>query len=234
MSDVSQGPGWWLASDGRWYPPDQVPGYTPVGSTEVPVARVGLDPSGAPVPGGPPDPVGMGYPEVPGHGVPGAGGYPSVGNPGYGPTPVQGYPPPGYGMPSAPPLAAPGYPPPGDPGYGYPPPGNPAYDYPSVGPGYGYVPVRKTNGLAIASLVCSLIWLGGLGSILAILFGFIARAQIKKSEGPVEGSGLALAGIIVGFVGLVAMAALVIAVVAVVHHCDQTGNCTTNTYNFGN
>ncbi len=23
MSDTSQGPGWWLASDGRWYPPEQ-------------------------------------------------------------------------------------------------------------------------------------------------------------------------------------------------------------------
>jgi hypothetical protein len=23
MSDVSQGPGWWLASDGKWYPPEQ-------------------------------------------------------------------------------------------------------------------------------------------------------------------------------------------------------------------
>jgi len=22
MSDASQGPGWWLASDGKWYPPD--------------------------------------------------------------------------------------------------------------------------------------------------------------------------------------------------------------------
>lgn len=26
MSDVSQGPGWWLASDGRWYPPQAQPG----------------------------------------------------------------------------------------------------------------------------------------------------------------------------------------------------------------
>jgi hypothetical protein len=25
MSDVSQGPGWWLASDGKWYPPEQAP-----------------------------------------------------------------------------------------------------------------------------------------------------------------------------------------------------------------
>lgn len=27
MSDVSQGPGWWEAVDGRWYPPEQHPSY---------------------------------------------------------------------------------------------------------------------------------------------------------------------------------------------------------------
>lgn len=26
MSDTAQGPGWWQASDGRWYPPQQAPG----------------------------------------------------------------------------------------------------------------------------------------------------------------------------------------------------------------
>jgi hypothetical protein len=26
MSDTSQGPGWWQANDGRWYPPQQPPG----------------------------------------------------------------------------------------------------------------------------------------------------------------------------------------------------------------
>jgi hypothetical protein len=29
MSDTSQGPGWWLASDGRWYPPETHPGHEP-------------------------------------------------------------------------------------------------------------------------------------------------------------------------------------------------------------
>ena len=29
MSDVSQGPGWWQASDDKWYPPEQHPGYRP-------------------------------------------------------------------------------------------------------------------------------------------------------------------------------------------------------------
>jgi uncharacterized membrane protein len=27
VSDTSQGPGWWQASDGKWYPPEQAPGY---------------------------------------------------------------------------------------------------------------------------------------------------------------------------------------------------------------
>ena len=29
MSDSSQGPGWWQASDGKWYPPEQSPGAAP-------------------------------------------------------------------------------------------------------------------------------------------------------------------------------------------------------------
>lgn len=29
MSEASQGPGWWLASDGRWYPPEMHPQYRP-------------------------------------------------------------------------------------------------------------------------------------------------------------------------------------------------------------
>ena len=29
MSDLSQGPGWWQASDGKWYSPEKHPGYRP-------------------------------------------------------------------------------------------------------------------------------------------------------------------------------------------------------------
>ena len=28
MSDTQQGPGWWWASDGKWYPPETFPGRT--------------------------------------------------------------------------------------------------------------------------------------------------------------------------------------------------------------
>lgn len=59
-----------------------------------------------------------------------------------------------------------------------------------------------TNGLAIASLVLSLIgFFCGLGSIIGIVLGFIARGQIRKTgQG---GAGLALAGIIIGFVSVI-------------------------------
>lgn len=51
MSDSSQGSGWWVASDGKWYPPEQAPGF----AVPAPVAAT------APVAAGQPDP-GTGQP----------------------------------------------------------------------------------------------------------------------------------------------------------------------------
>jgi hypothetical protein len=55
--------------------------------------------------------------------------------------------------------------------------------------------------MATASLVLSLIGLFcGIGAILGIILGFVAKSQIKRTgEG---GSGLATAGIVIGFVTL--------------------------------
>jgi hypothetical protein len=36
MSDTAQGAGWWLASDGKWYPPELHPNYTPPPSAPTP------------------------------------------------------------------------------------------------------------------------------------------------------------------------------------------------------
>lgn len=36
MSDHQEGPGWWLASDGRWYPPDQAPAVPPPATWSTP------------------------------------------------------------------------------------------------------------------------------------------------------------------------------------------------------
>ena len=56
---------------------------------------------------------------------------------------------------------------------------------------------QSTNGLAIASFVTSLFGL----TILAIIFGHVAKAQISKTgQG---GSGLATAGLVIGYIFLV-------------------------------
>ena len=80
--------------------------------------------------------------------------------------------------------------------------------------GYDYAPSRSpeptfssgnstgTNGYAIASLVLGIVWMFGLGSILAVIFGFMARRQIDESGGRQGGGGLAVAGIVLGFVGI--------------------------------
>ena len=41
MSDMSQGPGWWQASDGKWYPPEQAPGGAPSGGASGELADWG-------------------------------------------------------------------------------------------------------------------------------------------------------------------------------------------------
>ena len=62
MSDVSQGPGWWQASDGKWYPPEQAPGGQPAAAT----------PPADPWFGGAPTAPGAGF-GTPGAVAPGAG-----------------------------------------------------------------------------------------------------------------------------------------------------------------
>ena len=64
-----------------------------------------------------------------------------------------------------------------------------------------YVQQQRTNGFAVASLVLGILWIFWLGSLLALVFGFIAKRQIDQSGGAQSGSGLAIAGIVFGCVG---------------------------------
>lgn len=63
----------------------------------------------------------------------------------------------------------------------------------------------KTNSLAVASLLLGLLALFPPFGILAVIFGHVARSQIRKSAGRQKGAGMALAGLILGylFLGLV-------------------------------
>ena len=64
--------------------------------------------------------------------------------------------------------------------------------------------LTRTNGLAVASLVLGIVSLG-IGSILALVFGYRGRRQIDESGGVETGRGLAVAGIILGWVGLLGL-----------------------------
>jgi hypothetical protein len=119
-----------------------------------------------------------------------------------GPPPAPGAygaPPPSYATPP-PPLP----PPPASPWAGgpapYAPPSYPAPGYGYAAPGYPPPPGNRTNGLAIGSLVSSLVGLVtcGLGSIVGVVLGHMAIGQIKRSGE--EGRGLAVAGLAVGYV----------------------------------
>ncbi len=146
--------------------------------------------------------------------------------PAYGPPPEQASPPPGYGQPGYGQPGQPGYGQPGQPGYGQPgQPGQPGYgqqgygqsgygqqSYPYGGqpPGYAYgLPIRRNNGMAIASMVLGIVWIYWIGSVLALVFGFIAKKQIRETgEG---GSGMATAGIVLGAIGMVTLTLFLIA-----------------------
>jgi len=59
----------------------------------------------------------------------------------------------------------------------------------------------KTNGMAVASLVCGITgFFCGVTAVLAIIFGFVAKRQISESGGVQGGNGMATAGIVIGFV----------------------------------
>ena len=115
--------------------------------------------------------------------------------PGYG---QSGYGQPGYGQP--------GY---GQPGYGQPGYGQQPYGY-GQPPGYPYgPPAQRNNGMAIASMVLGIVWLYWIGSVLALIFGFLAKKQIRdRGEG---GSGMATAGIVLGAIGMATFTLFVIA-----------------------
>src|SRR6516165_1855100 len=85
-----------------------------------------------------------------------------------------------------------------------PPPPPPApFGQPPAPSGYPPAPTR-TNGFAVASLVLGIaqLFVCIIGTILALVFGYIARNQIDQSGGTQGGRGLAIAGIVLGWVGV--------------------------------
>ena len=63
-------------------------------------------------------------------------------------------------------------------------------------------PLRQTSGMAITSLVLGVLgWtmLPLLASIGAVICGHLARAEIRRNAATLEGDGLAVAGLVLGW-----------------------------------
>ncbi|GAA3200232.1 DUF4190 domain-containing protein [Actinocorallia longicatena] len=136
---------------------------------------------------------------------------------------------PGYQRPEYPEYRAPGYPPP--PGYGQPQP-PPAYQgvpqgippepyengvspyqaFPGAYGPYGHVPAYgpRTNVLAIVSLIASIVSCG-IGSVVGVVCGHIALNQMRRSGE--AGRGLAVAGLVLGYLGLLAAVGVIVMLV---------------------
>lgn len=194
-------------------PGSSVPGGDAAPTISAPVISgpgrpPGSYPPAAPAPGG-----------YPGGAVPGA--YPGAAPDAY---PPSGFPPvsqsrPGQALPgqALPGQYPPGQAPPGPypsapafpgqaPGGGYQPPPVPGYW--SQPPAPGFMPVTRTNGLAIASLVLGILWLFWLGSLVGLILGLVALKQIKRrNQG---GRGIAIAGVVLSVLWLVGLVVAVI------------------------
>jgi len=65
--------------------------------------------------------------------------------------------------------------------------------------------MQKTNSLALISLIAGVVgWtmVPFVASIVAVVTGHMARSQIRQSAGREDGDGLAIAGLVLGYVGL--------------------------------
>ncbi len=93
---------------------------------------------------------------------------------------------------------------------------------------------QSTNGMAIASLVLGIVGIvsvcfycfGFIPALLAVIFGHIARGQIRRMGG--QGDGMALAGLIMGYIimGLAVLVMVFFLVVAIIGGVQSSSNTT--------
>lgn len=75
-----------------------------------------------------------------------------------------------------------------------------SYEYPSGG---AYAP--PNSNLALISLITGILGLTlfpFIGSIIALIIGYMAKKEIQESRGSLGGDGLAKGGIILGWIGI--------------------------------
>jgi uncharacterized membrane protein len=69
----------------------------------------------------------------------------------------------------------------------------------------------KVSGMAVASLVCGIVWGYWITSILAVIFAAVALRQIRESNGWRTGRGMAIAGLVLGLIGCATLVLFIVA-----------------------
>jgi hypothetical protein len=74
------------------------------------------------------------------------------------------------------------------------------------------IPLPPTNGIAIGSMICGIaeIFTLGFAAIPAVILGHCARAQIRRTGE--RGDGMAIAGLILGYLGIAGWLCIIIAI----------------------
>ena len=76
-------------------------------------------------------------------------------------------------------------------------------------------PIRQTSSLAVISLVFGILgWtlLPFLGSLVAVVCGHMARSEIRQLQGALEGDGMAVGGLVLGYL-VIALSVLAVAAI---------------------
>jgi hypothetical protein len=76
--------------------------------------------------------------------------------------------------------------------------------------------IKQTSSLAIVSLVSGILgWtlVPWIGSVVAIITGHMARAEIRRNPDTMEGDGMALGGLILGWLSIALSLLVVIAII---------------------
>lgn len=92
------------------------------------------------------------------------------------------------------------------------------------------VPI-PTDGLSIASLVCGILallacYIWGLFGLAAVICGHISLKKIKASATPVQGRGMAIAGLICGYIGIVIQIIVIVAIAFAFANAQETMKTT--------
>src|ERR1700761_9329998 len=92
----------------------------------------------------------------------------------------------------------------------------PAGPFSAVAPYHGYYPAPQppTSGVAVASLICGIaeFFTLGIAAVPAVILGHVARSNIKRTGE--RGDGLAIAGLVLGYLGIACWALFLVVLLA--------------------